>query len=113
MPPVEPLTADEIKEGIVTKIAEAVWESLNKTCNLYQIAYPKFSATFAIALTIDNFGTHITDNVTGTIPFTPPNVFRRDTGQPIPIVVTKDDGTTEHKAVFYRRDTRDSAGNEE
>jgi hypothetical protein len=119
---IKPLSADEIKEGVVTKLAEAIWDSMNKTCNLYGCAYPKFKATWSIDLTLDNFGDVRLDKVAGTaesdgefhnpvetkitgeIPYTPPNVFRRQTGQPIPVMVENDDGSMEQQAVFYRRE---------
>lgn len=37
------------------------------------------------------------------IPYTPPNVVRRQHGMPIPTVVRRDDGSTEQKAVVFRR----------
>lgn len=38
----------------------------------------------------------------GEIPFTPPDVFRKDTSQPVPVMVETATGT-EQKAVVYRR----------
>lgn len=125
---IQPLTADEIKEGLVTKIAEAIFDSMGKTCNLYGCAYPKFKADWSINLTLDNFGDIRLDRVSGSmesdgefhdpvkmhlvgdIPYTPPNVFRRQTGQPIPVIVEKEDGTMKQEAVFYRRERSSRIG---
>jgi hypothetical protein len=125
---VQPLSADEIKEGLVTKIAEAIFDSMGKTCNLYGCAYPKFKASWSIDLTLDNFGEVRLDRVSGRvesdgdfhdpvsmqasgeIPYTPPNVFRRQTGQPIPVVVEKEDGSFKQEAVFYRRERSSRIG---
>lgn len=125
---IQPLSADEIKEGLVTKIAEAIFDSMGKTCNLYGCAYPKFKASWSIEFTLDNFGDvrldkisgHLESNgdfhdpvnmeIRGDIPYTPPNVFRRQTGQPIPVVVEKDDGTMKQEAVFYRRERSSRIG---
>lgn len=119
---IQPLTADEIKEGLVTKIAEAIYESMGKTCDLYGCAYPKFKASWSLNFTLDNFGDvkmgkisgdlesngefhdPVNMEISGEIPYTPPNVFRRQTGQPIPVMVENDDGSVEQKAVFYRRE---------
>jgi len=117
-----PLDCDEIKSGIVTKIAESIWDALNNTCNLYGVAYPKFKAKFVIDLNLDNFGDVRLDvvagetesegefhnphqiQIEGEIPFTPPNVFRKQTGQSIPVIVENDDGSVEQKAIFYRKE---------
>lgn len=125
---IQPLSADEIKEGLVTKIAEAIFDSMSKTCNLYGCAYPKFKASWTLDLTLDNFGDVRLDRVSGRaesdgefhnpanmqlageIPYTPPNVFRRQTGQPIPVIVEKDDGSMEQRAVFYRRERSSRSG---
>jgi hypothetical protein len=37
------------------------------------------------------------------IPYTPPDVLRKNHGLPIPTVVKRDDGSTEQKAVVFRR----------
>jgi hypothetical protein len=125
---IQPLSADEIKEGLVAKIAEAIFDSMGKTCNLYGCAYPKFKADWSMSFTLDNFGEVRLDRVTGSvesdgefhdpvnmqisgeIPYTPPNVFRRQTGQPIPVIVEKEDGSMEQKAVFYRRERTSRIG---
>lgn len=125
---IQPLSADECKDGIVTKIAEALYDALNKTCNLYGCAYPKFKASGSIELTLDNFGDIRLDvvkfesesegefhdpvslQIPIDIPFTPPNVFRKQTGQGIPVIVSKDDGSVEQKAVFYKRERTTRSG---
>ena len=117
-----PLDAEEIKDGLITKICESLYEALNKTCNLYGCAYPKFKASGTITLQLDNFGDVRLDvvkfesesegefhtsreiQIEIDIPYTPPNVFRRETGQSIPVTVEKDDGSVEQKAIFYRRE---------
>src|ERR1039458_8909887 len=123
-----PLDAEEMKDGLITKICESLYEALNKTCNLYGCAYPKFKASGTITLQLDNFGDvrldvvkfesesegefHNPVNLTIQIeiPEMPPNVFRRQTGQSIPVVVEKDDGSVEQKAIFYRRETTPRIG---
>jgi len=40
--------------------------------------------------------------VDGVIPYTPPNVFRKENGLAIPTVVKRDDGSTEQKAVMFK-----------
>lgn len=125
---IQPLSADEIKEGLITKICEAIWDSMGKTCNLYGCSYPKFKAAWSIDLTLDNFGDVKLDRVTGSyesagdfhdpmnipvageVAYTPPNVFRRQTGQPIPVLVEKDDGSFKQEAVFYRRERSSRIG---
>jgi hypothetical protein len=117
-----PLDAEEIKSGIVTKVVESLYDAMNRTCNLYGCAYPKFKAEGQITLTLDNFGDIRLDivqfnsesegefhnpvelQIPIAIPFTPPDKFRKQTGQSIPIVVQNDDGSVEQKAVFYRRE---------
>jgi hypothetical protein len=123
-----PLDADTIKDGIVTKICEAIYERLNSTCNLYGCAYPKFRAQFSVYLELDNFGEIRLDRVSGEsesegefhdperieingdIPFTPPNVFRRETSQPIPVIVENEDGSMKQESVFYRRERTSRIG---
>ena len=127
-----PIDAEEIKSGIVTKICESLYEALNKTCNLYGCAYPKFSAKGKIELTLDNFGETRMDTIqfesesdpedefhnpesipiSIEIPFTPPNVFRKQTGQSIPVIVESDDGSVEQKATFYKRERTPRIGRE-
>jgi hypothetical protein len=107
---VEPLSADEIKSGVVTKVCEAIWAAMDKTCNLYGVAYPKFSASGSIDFKLDNFGSTIEDRIQFSVEIdikeTPPNVFRRETGQGVPTVTTNDDGSVEQKAVIYKRPAR-------
>ena len=127
---IEPIDAEEIKSGIVTKICEAIYDAMNKTCNLYGCAYPKFSAKGKIDLALDNFGEIKLDTIQFEsesegefhnpvnleipieIPETPPNVFRKETGQSIPIEVEKDDGSIERKAIFYKRERTLKIGRE-
>lgn len=117
-----PIDSEELKSGIVTKICESLYDALNKTCNLYGCAYPKFKASGTITLQLDNFGDVRLDvvkfesesegefhnpvnlQIEIDIPEMPPNKFRRETGQSIPVVVEKDDGSVEQKAIFYRRE---------
>ena len=125
---IQPISADEIKDGIVTKVCEAMYEAMNKTCNLYGCAYPKFKAEGTITLTLDNFGDIRLDvvkfeagseggfhdprkiDVPVQIPFTPPDKFRKQTGQAVPVAVLNDDGSIEQKAVFYRRERTSRIG---
>lgn len=113
---VQPLAADEIKEGIVFKITEALWAALDKTCNLYQISYPKFAGRIksgsGIDIDLDLYRDHFGDEILKDhihldldleIPLTPPNVFRHDTAQSIPVLTETDDGSVEQKAVIYKR----------
>jgi hypothetical protein len=44
-----------------------------------------------------------TITVEGKIPFTPPNVLRKAHRLPIPTVVKREDGSTEQKAVIFKR----------
>lgn len=101
---ITPLEAEEIKSSIITTICEGMWDSLNKTCDLYQVSYPKFRASWIIEGELDNFGTIIPFKVTGSLPFTPPNQLRKQTGQPIPVLAEKADGNLEQKSVFYKRE---------
>jgi hypothetical protein len=133
---VRPLTSDEIKDAIAQTIAEKVRESLNTTCWLYGMSWPKFKATWRVDVTLENFGQEQKTSVTGTthemiitddhpepkpvlrtdpirngkemaiegeIPYTPPNVLRKQHGMAIPTVVKRDDGSTEQKAVFFKQ----------
>lgn len=125
---IQPLSAEEIKEGVITKIAESLWDALNKTCNLYGCAYPKFKASGELHLRLDNFGDVRLDvvkfetesegefhnpidiQIPIEIPTTPPNLFRKQTGQAIPVIVESDDGSVEQKAVFFRRERTSRIG---
>jgi hypothetical protein len=113
---IQPLDAEEVKQGIVTKVAEALWAALDKTCNLYGVAYPKFSAGGVIDCVFDNFGTKVKDRVTFSvtvdIPETPPNVFRKETGQKKPENVLKADDGVQQKAVIFKRTGR-ARGNDD
>lgn len=116
-----PLTGDEVKDGIAHKVAVAVRERLDKSCRLYGKSYPKFKASVRIEIVLDNFGLTYEDNsmvvldetlgetiqepetveIDLDIPETPPNQFRRETEQPVPTAVTGN-GRTEEKAVLYQ-----------
>lgn len=130
---VRPLESSEVKDIIAQIIAEKVRDSLNSTCWLYGMSWPKFKATWRVDITLENFGEEretfvegstgpqafIEDrgdfvqtqedvagkvvNVKGEIPFTPPNVLRKAHGLAIPTVVKRDDGSTEQKAVVFRQ----------
>jgi len=104
---IQPLTAEEIQSGIVEKVCESLWEAMTKTCNLYGVSYPKFSAKGTIDCVFDNFGQDINDRIQFSveidIPHTPPNVFRRQTSQAVPVAVEREDGSVEQKAVIYKR----------
>lgn len=127
-----PLDGEEIKIAIAHKIAEAVMSSLDKRCQLYGKAYPKFRATFAVEYTLDDFGRTFegavggdtgsvaffedlrqyapaegavegeTVKVEGEIPETPPNQLRRETAQSVPVQVTNERGQQAEKAVVYQ-----------
>lgn len=117
---VEPLTGDEIKAGIIHKIAEAVRESLDRQGLLYQRSFPKFSARWSMTLTIDDFGLTKEINPSGELKSdgeiesplevvaggevveTPPNQFRRETGQDIPTQIKGPSGESPHGATFYQ-----------
>jgi hypothetical protein len=130
---VRPLDSSEIKDAIAQTIAEKVRESLNTTCWLYGMSWPKFKATWRVDVTLENFGQEQETSVVGTthtkllqgdgtsviypevirnglemaiegeIPYTPPNVLRKQHGMAIPTVVKRDDGSTEQKAVFFKQ----------
>ena len=104
----EPLTSDEIKEGIAFKVAEAVHAALNSHCALYGKSYGKFSAHVRVEFRLDDFGRVVEGVREGTvvgdegpadsgaaiqtlrveIPETPPNQFRRETQQEVPALNT-------------------------
>lgn len=103
---VTPLDSGEIKTGIAHLIAQAVMERLDKHCQLYGQAYPKFRANVTLHIELDSYGQStfvdtittatnmdsvetleqpaIIEDVDVTIPFTPPNQFRRETDQEVP-----------------------------
>jgi hypothetical protein len=103
---VTPLDAGEIKQGIAHLIAQAVMERLDKHCQLYGQAYPKFRANITLHIELDSYGQStfvdtstvatnteigeqleqpvVVEDLEVTIPFTPPNQFRRDTEQEVP-----------------------------
>lgn len=116
-----PLQADEIKTGIAQIIADAVYDKLGTTCNLFGRAYPKFRGTVKIHLELDDFGMTTEDNHelkveggegdigTGSVPLdldieipeVPPNQFRMDTDQPI-VKTVVEDGKVVEKRVKYQ-----------
>lgn len=110
----------EIKHGICQKIAAAVMEQLNKTCNLHGRSYAKFRGRIVIDLELDDLQTITLDHQTVNInpeevlvgvpiPLQaevgiaemPPNQFRLETDQPI-VVKTQEDGRTVEKRVKYK-----------
>ena len=111
-----PLTSDEIKDGIAFKVAEAVRASLNTTCHLYGKSYPKFRARIIIEYSLEDFGRDVegvrvaivgdsgnfdsTGSMDIEIPYTPPNQFRRETEQPIPTSV-RSNGRNVERAIKY------------
>jgi hypothetical protein len=132
---VRSLDVEEVKDIIAMRIAQAVRDSLDKTCYLFGCAYPKFKANWRIDVTLENFGQEIETFVTGDlhtheikagqpvltgapinqttvtplsgeIPYTPPNVLRKAHGLPVPTIVKRDDGGTEQKAVMFKRTER-------
>jgi hypothetical protein len=64
---VRPLDSSEIKDAIAQTIAEKVRESLNTTCWLYGMSWPKFKATWRVDVTLENFGQEQETFVTGTL----------------------------------------------
>jgi hypothetical protein len=116
-----PLDSEEIKNGIAQMVADAVYDELTKTCNLYGHSYPKFKGTVTIHLELDDFGLVANENRTvlveggeGTIgPVSipvdakveiaemPPNEFRMETGQPITRSVLED-GKATTKKIHYK-----------
>lgn len=100
---VTPLDSEEIKDAIATKIVESILIALNHNCDFYQIAYPKFKAKWQIEGELDNFGTTIKFSANGELPFTPPNVLRKECGMPIPVIV-ESDGKSEQQAIFYKKE---------
>ena len=117
------LDVEEIKVGIAQMVADAVYEKLGKTCNLYGRSYPKFKGTVTIHLQLDDFGDTVTDNsitlVEGgdgeigsgavaldaevTIEEMPPNQFRVETDQPITKSVVEDGRTVVKKVKYQAR----------
>jgi hypothetical protein len=134
---VRPLNSDEVKDAIAMVISDKVRASLDTTCWLYGMAWPKFKATWRIDITLENFGQEQETFVTGQLhthefkpddpnpvqtgaeirkpqeislegqePYTPPNVIRKRHGMPVPTMVKRDDGSTEQKAVIFRRSAK-------
>lgn len=114
---VQPLTADEIKQALITKVCESLWEAMDRTCNLFQTSYPKFKASGEINLSLamddderNNRGETLRFKAEIDIPYTPPNVLRRETGQGIPVAVEQEDGSIEQKSVIYKRPMKRNIG---
>ena len=117
-----PLTDVEIKNGIAFKISQAIREHLDKVGRLYGRSYPKFSATYTVAYRLDDFGLITEGQVTGglgdegvngreeviggAIPETPPNVFRSETDQPIPVQTIEKGRSAEKKIHYQQRKNR-------
>jgi hypothetical protein len=114
---VTPLTDNEIKDGIAHKVAQAVRAKLDQYGPLFGKSYPKFSVTGSLFLRLDNFGLvqesrHFIDageplggdalaDIPVDIPETPPNQFRRETDQGVP-VMTVENGKPVERAVLYQ-----------
>jgi hypothetical protein len=63
----QPLDGEEIKNAIVYRIGQAIHESLDKHCRLYQRAYPKFRAFWTVHYELDDFGREIVGDVKGDL----------------------------------------------
>lgn len=118
-----PLTADEIRLGIAQIIADAVYERLGKTCNLFGVSYPKFRGRWHLDLELDDFGQTTKDHSEGVveggegeigsgsvgvdmdveIKEMPPNAFRMETDQPIVKTVVEDGKTVEKRVKYQAR----------
>ena len=118
---VTPLTDIEIKDGIARKVAEAVREKLDQYGPLFGKSFPKFQCAGVLRLRLDNFGlvtesnhmVNVGDVAEGKpfsaddlvidvdIPETPPNQFRRETEQGVP-VISVENGKTVERAVLYQ-----------
>jgi len=119
---VQPLSDEEIKQGIAHKVAEAVLAALERYGPLYGKSYPKFRVSGAFTLVLDDFGllresSHVVYagdmegpgeaegrvlvEVPVEIPETPPNLFRRETEQPVQTMVVEN-GRQTQKAVMYQ-----------
>ena len=99
-----PLSGDKVKAGILAKVEQ----SLMSSCHLkFDNAYTKVRAEISIRLTLDDYGREVKDNhnvafeeavegleSSGTrtveanvnVEPVPPNVFRVETGQVVPVV---------------------------
>lgn len=116
---VTPLTDEEIKTGIAHKVAEAVRARLDQYGPLFGKSYPKFRVEGQLILTLDNFGITYESRhqikegdlemsadlkivpIEVEIPETPPNVFRRETEQGVPTMVSEN-GKQVERAVLYQ-----------
>jgi hypothetical protein len=117
----KPLSASEIKEGLIYKLSEALRDRLGKTCSLFGCSYPYFEGKITYSLRLNNYGDVTVDNgevnlsegtpdpekpieeISGEIEIAkvPPNQFRIDTEQPI-VVNAVEDGKTVEKRVRYQ-----------
>jgi len=113
-----PLSGDEVRAGIMAKIEE----SLSKSCHLkFDNGYTSVRAQITIRLQLDDYGREVKDNhnvdvlqqVEGlessgsreveaniNLEPQPPNVFRVQTGQGVPVAV-KQGSKTEIRNVRY------------
>jgi len=119
---VQPLSDEEIKQGIAHKVAEAVLAALERYGPLYGKSYPKFRVFGSFSLVLDDFGLmresahhviagdmegqgeaegRVLVEVPVEIPETPPNLFRRETEQPVQTMVVEN-GRQTQKAVMYQ-----------
>ncbi len=103
-----PLSGQEVRDGIMAKIEQ----SLTNSCHLkFDNAYTSVKAEIRIRLTLDDYGREVKDNhnvefsedvpelLTDSEPRTtetnitiepqPPNVFRVETGQSVPVQITE------------------------
>lgn len=118
-----PLNGEEIQHAILYKLGE----SMEKTCHLTpQMAYSSFRAKIRVEILLDDYGRETPDNheievadgtpsanarsvaTEITIEPTPPNQVRVETGQDVPVKVTKD-GKQEIKRVKYQRAKKPAA----
>jgi hypothetical protein len=122
-----PLDAEEIKTGIAQMVADAVYDQLTKTCNLFGKAYPKFKGWVQIHLELDDFGIVTEDNSLTNIQQgevsddaavlnakldieeLPPNQFRMETDQPI-VKTVIEDGKPVQKKIKYQPKKKRAAG---
>lgn len=112
-----PLSGEEVKHAILYRLAE----DLEKTCHLTDTnAYTGFRAKITVHIMLDDYGRETPDNhvvevsegqlpeqastVTSEIQIDkqPPNQVRVETGQEVPVKVTKD-GKQEIRKVRYQR----------
>ena len=115
-----PLASEEIREGLLYIITEAIKDRMSKTCNLYGCSYPKFRANIVIDLFLDDFETEIPDHmeiaaggleeggehigIDIEVPHMPPNQFRMETEQPV-VVSRLEDGKRVERRIKYQKRT--------